>query len=164
MRKIFIVSLGLLGLGLSTELALARQGTCTQMVNKCVSMAGSWQEAGAYCNPRYKQCLQDGSWGIAGPGTFRKQVKGTTPAPSKTSTTTTTTTTTPPRPGASTSAGIPSGAVVRDHRGDTARIPTAGGPPPAAPKGTVSTPTTRTDNTPVVRDHRPGGNAENKHK
>jgi hypothetical protein len=162
MRKIFIVSLGLLGLGLSTELALARQATCTQMSTKCWKLVGSIAEGVSYCEPRLSKCMEDGSWGIAGPGTFRKQVKGTTPAPSKTSTTTTTTT--PPRPGASTSAGIPSGAVVRDHRGDTARIPTAGGPPPAAPKGTVSTPTTTTDNGPVVRDHRPGGNAENKHK
>jgi hypothetical protein len=160
MRKIFIVSLGLLSVGVSTELALAREQTCTQMVNKCWTMAGTWQKAAAYCDPRYTKCLEDGSWGNAGPGTYARTLKGTTPAPSKTSTGTTT----PPRPGASASTGIPSGAVVRDHRGDTARIPAAGGPPPAAPKGTVSTPTNTTDNTPVVRDHRPGGNAENKHK
>jgi len=160
MHKIFVVSLGLLSIGVSTELAMARQATCSQVNNKCYDMAGTWEEAKSYCDPRSHKCMQDGSWGIAGPGSYTRNFKGTTPAPSKTSTGTTT----PPRPGASTSAGIPSGAIVRDHRGDTARIPAAGGPPPAAPKGTVSTPTNTTDNTPVVRDHRPGGNAENKHK
>ena len=161
MRKIFIVTLGLLSLGVSTELAMARQATCSQINDKCwKNLGGNSVDGFAYCWPRYLQCFRDGSWGIAGPGTYARRFTGTTPAPSKTSTSTTT----PPRPGASASTGIPSGAVVRDHRGDTARIPAAGGPPPAAPKGTVSTPTNTTDNTPVVRDHRPGGNAENKHK
>src|SRR4051812_585065 len=87
MRKIFIVTLGLVSLGVSTELAMARQANCTQMSNKCWAMAGTWQEAGSYCDPRYRQCLQDGYWGIAGPGTFRRSLKGTTtPTPSKTST------------------------------------------------------------------------------
>jgi hypothetical protein len=160
MRKIFIVTVGLLSLGVSTELAMARQATCSETWGRCWDKIGNPFDARTYCEPRYLQCLHDGSWGIAPPGTYIRNLKGTTPAPSKTSTSTTM----PPRPGASTSAGIPSGAVVRDHRGDTARIPAAGGPPPAAPKGTVSTPINTTDNTPVVRDHRPGGNAENKHK
>ena len=161
MRKIFIVTLGLVSLGVSTELAMARQTTCRQMYYKCVDGLRGSDSWVSHCGGRLGTCLEDGSWGnVAGPGTFAQRLKGTTPAPSKTSTGPTT----PARPGASASTGIPSGAVVRDHRGDTARIPAAGGPPPAAPKGTVSTPTNTTDNTPVVRDHRPGGNAENKHK
>jgi hypothetical protein len=169
MRKIFIVTLGLISLGVSTELALARQATCRQAFNKCWRVMESTGESVTFCGARLGKCLEDGSWGIfAGPGTFRKQVKGntsvpngTTPAPSKTSTSIGA----PARASTrTTSAGIPPGAIVRDHRGDNPRIPVAGGPPPAAPKGTVSTPTSTTDNSPVVRDHRPGGNAANKHK
>src|SRR5436190_20636342 len=78
MRKIFIVTLGLLSLGVSTELAMAREQTCTQMVNKCWTMAGTWQKAAAYCDPRYTKCLEDGSWGNAGPGTYARTLKGTT--------------------------------------------------------------------------------------
>jgi hypothetical protein len=162
MRKIFIVTLGLVSLGVSTELAIARQGTCKQAYNKCWNMLYGTGSNSTHCGPLYGKCIMDGSWGnIAGPGTFRKQVKGTTPAPSKTSTSIGA----PARASTrTTSAGIPPGAIVRDHRGDNPRIPVAGGPPPAAPKGTVSTPTNTTDNSPVVRDHRPGGNAANKHK
>ena len=170
MRKIFIVTLGLVSLGVSTELALARQGTCKQAFNKCWRVMEGTGENSTFCGGRLEKCLQDGSWGtFAGPGTFRKQVKGntsvpngTTPAPSKTSTATGI------PAGASTkttAAAIPRAAIVRDHRGETPRTPVASGAPPAAaPKGTVSTPTNMTSNTPVVRDHRKGGNAENKHK
>jgi hypothetical protein len=169
MRKIFIVTLGLVSLGVSTELALARQATCKQAYNKCWRAMEGTGENSTFCGARVAKCFEDGSWGtFAGPGTFRKQVKGntsvpngTTPAPSKTSTAIAA----PARAStAAASAGMSPGAIVRDHRRDTPRIPVAGGPPPAAPKGTVSTPTNTTDNSPVVRDHRPGGNAANKHK
>jgi hypothetical protein len=52
-------------------------------------------------------------------------------------------------------------ADIRDHRTDPKPAP-AGGPPPAAPPGTVSAPpATGGTPGPVVRDHRPGGNAAN---
>jgi hypothetical protein len=161
MRKILIVTLGLVSLGVSTELAAARQATCRMMFNKCWDALGEGMSRSTFCGARFSQCLEDGSWGsVAGPGTFRwHDSKAAAPLPSKTSTSTSAT---PPRPGAPSSAGIPSGATVRDHRTDTAKAPAPGGPPPAAPKGTVSQPTNTTDNSPVVRDHRPGGNAENK--
>jgi len=152
MRKIFIVTLGLVSLGVSTELALARQASCTQATIKCWNVAGSSQDASAYCDSRYRQCLQDGSWGIAGPGTYARNFKGNTPAPSKTSASVAA----PARASTgATSAAIPRAAIVRDHRGDTPRIPIAGNAPPAAaPKDPVSTPTNMTGNTPIVRDHR----------
>jgi hypothetical protein len=164
MCKIFIVTLGLVSLGVSTELALARQGTCKQAFNKCWRVMEGTGENSTFCGGRLEKCLQDGSWGtFAGPGTFRKEVKGNTsvptPAPSKTSTSTAA----PARAStAAASAAIPRAAIVRDYRGDTPRTPVASGAPPAAaPQGTVSTPTKMTGNTPIVRDHRTGGNAEN---
>jgi hypothetical protein len=163
MRKILIVTLGLVSLGVSTQLAVARQATCRQMFSTCWDGLGEGMRRSTYCGARFSKCLEDGSWGgVAGPGTFRQHLKADTQPPSKTSTSIGSST------GASTgptSAGIPRGATVRDHRSETARVPAPGGPPPAAPKGTVSTaPSNTTDNSPVVRDHRKGGNAENKRK
>ena len=102
MRKILIVALGLVSLGVSTQLAVARQA-------KTSTSTGS--STGASTDPREGR--------------------------------------------------IPHSATIRDHR--AREFPLRAGPPPAAPKGTVSTaPSNTTDNSPVVRDHRKGGNAENK--
>jgi hypothetical protein len=162
MRKILIVTLGLVTLGVSTELALARQGTCSQVYTACWNGMGEGTNRVTFCGSRLSKCLDDGSWGsVAGPGTFRKKFTGNAPLPSKTSTSTSTNSPVGAYRG-NTSAGIPPGAVVRDHRSETAKASAPGGPPPAAPKGTVSTPSNTTDNSPVVRDHRPGGNAENR--
>ena len=159
MRKFFVVTLGLVTLGASVQLAMARQASCTQLNAGCWKVAGL--RAGVErCDPLWERCLKDGSWGnVGGPGSFRKDFKADAPPPPKTSSGTA-----PPRSQNPTSAGIPIGATVRDHRGSTATAPVAGAPPPAAPRGTVvsAPPSNTADNGPVVRDHRPGGNAENK--
>ena len=163
MRKIFIVTLGLVSLGVSTQLAVARQATCRQMFSTCWDGLGEGMSRSNYCGARFSKCLEDGSWGnVAGPGTFNRHgLRADAPLPSKTSTSTGSPA---GASGGTTSAGIPRGATVRDHRSETAKAPAPGGPPPAAPKGTVSTPTNTADNNPVVRDHRKGGNAENNRK
>ena len=85
MRKIFIVTLGLLSLGISTELAMARQATCSQINDKCwKNLGGNSVDGFAYCWPRYLQCFRDGSWGIAGPGTYARRFTGTTPGKAST--------------------------------------------------------------------------------
>src|SRR5437763_295798 len=124
MRKAFIVALCVMSVGASTQLAMARQATCSGMYGICRKAAGDDFGGRNHCFQNQTICMKDGSWGVVmGPGSLRRTFKADTPPPSKQSTAT----------------GAPNGSNVRDHRGEPANTPTPGSPPPAAAPGTAST-------------------------
>lgn len=141
MRKAFILAVGLVSLGASTELAMARQATCGAMARTCMRTAGfDNSDLQRHCDQTLHKCMDDGSWGnVAGPGSFRKRLDFTT---------------------SKGSAGSAAPPVVRDHRNEAPKTGAASSPQPTAAAGTAGTTPPPSNGTgPVVRDHRPGGNS-----
>jgi hypothetical protein len=139
MRKILVVTLGLVTLGASVQLAIARQASCSQLNAACWKGAWNTSTGLEHCDPLYERCMKDGSWGnVGGPGSFRKEFKADTLSPEKNAT-----------------AKGAAQSVVRDHRHPVTNTPAAGGSAPVARAGTSNErPSAADASSPVVRDHR----------
>jgi hypothetical protein len=81
MRKFLVLTVGLIGLTASTQLAAAKPLTCSNRYTACLNTVDgmikrgdqTWRSKSQACDKNFAQCLLDGSWDGGEKGFYKKE-------------------------------------------------------------------------------------------